>query len=178
MEVHITGAASNVAMEGVWLAHPTTLHMMAAYTANTTIFNLSRKRATWANLRESMRRIWSEWWKLLQNSNLNGILLLGFKAINELHIPALPIHVTFSCQHFIPVYKVKSKIMIYWCLLVVYYLLALIYVKELRCSKEDSLNDIVTWWIKFHFHATLQGPRGTILMILKKIKYLIEQILK
>lgn len=55
MEPRTTRAASNAAMEGVWLAPPTTSHTKAVSTASTTIFNSSKRKATWASWRVKTR---------------------------------------------------------------------------------------------------------------------------
>lgn len=62
MALLITRAASNAAMEVVWLAHPTTLHMRADSIANITIINSSKKKVIWASLRASMRKL--QWMRM------------------------------------------------------------------------------------------------------------------
>lgn len=54
-EPRTTRVASNAAMEGAWLAPPTTSHTKAVSTASTTIFNSSKRKATWASWRAKTR---------------------------------------------------------------------------------------------------------------------------
>jgi hypothetical protein len=59
MGLHTIGAVLSVPMEGVLLAHPTTLHMRENSTASITISNFSRRKGTTASLRMNARKIQS-----------------------------------------------------------------------------------------------------------------------